>query len=45
MESIAEEVARCKAYGKIHQELRTKPMDRFERQNAEMMLRFYGRPE
>jgi hypothetical protein len=40
--SIKEEVARAKAYGQIYQQLRTIPMDRFDRQNAETMLRFYG---
>lgn len=40
--TIQEEVARAKAYGQIHQQLRTQPIDRFDRANAEMMLRFYG---
>jgi hypothetical protein len=40
--TIQEEVARAKAYGQIYQQLRTMPMDRFDRQNAEMMLKFYG---
>jgi len=40
--TIQEEVSRAKSYGLIHQQLRTIPMDRFDRQNVEMVLRFYG---
>jgi len=40
--TIQEEVARAKAYGQIHQQLRTMPMDRWERMNYEKLMAFYG---
>jgi hypothetical protein len=43
--TIQEEVSRAKSYGLIYQQLRTTPMDRFDRANAERMLKFYARKQ